>query len=189
MAFGPFQETSKTAITLHLRKFFEPSQKPKVIYTDNSLEFGKSCEHLSWNHRTSTPHRFETNGIAESAVRRDKMRVPFASLMDICHLKNARPPGRRENTFERRFGEPLKGPIIPFGAMVEYHPMSTRNQSRLHQFGKKVLPSIFLGCEVIAVRIWKGDSDCGVKDIPSHPCFTARYPHISAPFRALALGL
>ena len=27
------------------------------IYTDNSLEFGKACEDLSWNHCTSTPHR------------------------------------------------------------------------------------------------------------------------------------
>ena len=42
----------------------------KVIYTDNSLEFGKACEDLSWNHCSSTPHRSETNGIAERAVRR-----------------------------------------------------------------------------------------------------------------------
>ena len=42
----------------------------KVIYTDNSLEFGKSCEELSWNHCTSTPHRSDTNGTAERAVRR-----------------------------------------------------------------------------------------------------------------------
>ena len=41
--------------------------------------------------------------------------------------------------YERRFGEPLKGPIIPFGAMVENHLTSTQEQSRL-QFGKKVLP-------------------------------------------------
>ena len=44
----------------------------KVIYTDNSLEFGKACEDLSWNHCTSTPHRSQTNGIAERAVRRVK---------------------------------------------------------------------------------------------------------------------
>ena len=37
-----------------------------------SLEFGKACEDLSWNHCTSTPHRSETNGIAERAVRRVK---------------------------------------------------------------------------------------------------------------------
>ena len=29
------------------------------------LEFGKSCEELSWNHRTNTLHRSETNGIAD----------------------------------------------------------------------------------------------------------------------------
>ena len=55
-----------------LQKFLEPDRKPKVIYTDNSLEFGKACEDLSWNHCTSTPHRSETNGIAEREVRRVK---------------------------------------------------------------------------------------------------------------------
>ena len=30
-------------------------------------------------------------------------------------------------------------------AMVDYHPISARDQSRLRQFGKKVLPRIFLG--------------------------------------------
>ena len=59
------QETQRS-----LQKFLEPERKPKVIYTDNSLEFGKACEDLSWNHCTSTPHRSETNGIAERAVRR-----------------------------------------------------------------------------------------------------------------------
>ena len=54
------------------KKFLEPNRKPKVIYTDNSLEFGKACEDLSWNHCTSTPHRSETNGIAETVVRRVK---------------------------------------------------------------------------------------------------------------------
>ena len=29
--------------------------------------------------------------------------------------------------------------------MVENHHISARDQSRLHQFGKKVLPGIFLG--------------------------------------------
>ena len=61
------QETERS-----LRKFLEPSEKPKVTCTDNSLECGKSCEDLSWNHCTSTPHRSETNGIAERAVRRTK---------------------------------------------------------------------------------------------------------------------
>ena len=46
---------------------------------------------------------------------------------------------------ERRFGEPFKGPTIPFGSKVEYHPISAKDLSRLHQFGPEVLPGIFLG--------------------------------------------
>ena len=46
---------------------------------------------------------------------------------------------------ERRFGKPLKGPISPFGSLVEYYPISAKDQSRIHQFGKKVLPGLFLG--------------------------------------------
>ena len=61
------QETQRS-----LQKFLEPERKPKVICTDNSLEFGKACEDLSWNHCTSTPHRSEIDGIAERAVRRVK---------------------------------------------------------------------------------------------------------------------
>ena len=61
------QETERS-----LQKLLEPKRKPKVIYTDMSLEFGKACEDLSLNHCTSTPHRSETNGIAERAVRRVK---------------------------------------------------------------------------------------------------------------------
>ena len=53
------QETQRS-----LQKFLEPDRNPKVIYTDKSLEFGKACEDLSWNHCTSTPHRSETNGMS-----------------------------------------------------------------------------------------------------------------------------
>ena len=61
------QETEKS-----LQKFLEPSEKPKVINTDKSLDFGEACEDLSWNHFTSIPHRSETDGIAERMVRRTK---------------------------------------------------------------------------------------------------------------------
>ena len=54
--------------------------------------------------------------------------------------------------YERRFGEPFKGQIIPFGATVENHLISTQEQSRLHQFGNKVLLGIFLGYVFLAVR-------------------------------------
>ena len=147
------QETEKS-----LRKFLELSQKPKVIYTHNSFEFGKFCEELSWNHRTSAPHRSDTNWIAERSVRRVKegtLPVLFqstvgekwwaGSLECYCHLRNVQDLLADGKTpYERRFGESFKGPIIPFGALVEYLPIAARDQARPHQFGKKVLPGFFL---------------------------------------------
>ena len=59
--------------------------------------------------------------------------------------------------YERRFGQPFKGPIIPFGSLVEYQPITAKDQSRIHQFGKKVLPGCFLGYALYAGGIWKGD--------------------------------
>ena len=59
--------------------------------------------------------------------------------------------------YERRFGQPFKGPIIPFGSLVEYHPITAKDQSRIHQFGKKVLPGLFLGYALYAGEIWNGD--------------------------------
>ena len=59
--------------------------------------------------------------------------------------------------YGRRFGKPFKGPIIPFGSLVEYYTISAKDQSRIHQFGKKVLPGLFLGYALYAGGIWKGD--------------------------------
>ena len=52
---------------------------------------------------------------------------------------------------------PFNGPVIPFGAMVEYHPVSAKDTSRLHHFGPKVLPGELLGYALYAEGIWKGD--------------------------------
>ena len=154
-----------------LQKFLEPERKPKVIYTDKSLEFGKACEDLSWNHCTSTPHRSETNGIAERAVRRVKEGTSAVLLQSglneswwadsmecYTYLRNVTDLLSDGKTpYERRFGKPFEGPVIPFGSLVEYHPITAKDQSRIHQFGKKVLPGLFLGYALYAGGIWKGD--------------------------------
>ena len=59
--------------------------------------------------------------------------------------------------YERRFGQPFEGPIISFGSLVEYHPITAQDQCRIHQYGKKVLPRLFLGYALYAGEIWKGD--------------------------------
>ena len=123
------------------------------------------------NHCTSTPHRSETNGIAERAVRRVKEGTTAVLLQSglneswwadsmecYTYLRNVTDRLSDGKTpYERRFGQPFKGPIIPFGSLVEYHPKTAKDQSRIHQFGKKVLPGLFLGYALYAGGIWKGD--------------------------------
>ena len=107
------QETQRS-----LQKFLEPERKSKVIYTDNSLEFGKACEDLSWNHCTSTPHRSETNGIAERAVRRVKEGTSTVLLQSgpdenwwadsmecYIYLRNVTDFSDGKTSYERRFGQ------------------------------------------------------------------------------------
>ena len=132
---------------------------------------GKAESHLhwqfigiSWNHCTSTFHRSKTNGIAERAVRREKegtSAVLLQSGLDekwwadsmecYCYLRNVQDLlGDGKTHYDRRFGEPFTGPVIPFKAMVECHPISAKDKSRLHQFGRTTFPGIFLGIASIA---------------------------------------
>ena len=130
------QETQRS-----FQKFLEPQRKPKVIYTDNSLEFAKACEDISWNHCTSTPHRSETNGIAERAVHRIKEGTSAVFLQSgldenwrtacmecYTYLRNVQDLlSGGKAPYERRFGQLFNGPMIPFGSLVEYYPISAKD--------------------------------------------------------------
>ena len=161
--------TVVTVLPVQNKNFPEDPEEPHEVpgadeetnshLTDSSLEFGKSCEDLSWNHCTSTPHRPETNGIAERAVRRVKEGTSsvlsqsglgnewWAGSMDCyCYLRNIQDfLSDRKTPYERWFGMAFNGPVFPFGVVVEYHPISAKDQSRLHKPGAKVLPGKFLG--------------------------------------------
>ena len=69
--------------------------------------------------------------------------TPICETSQIYYLMGRRP-------MKDVFGQPFKGPIFPFGSLVEYHPVTAKDQSRIHQFGKKVLPGIFLGYALYA---------------------------------------
>ena len=108
----------------------------------------RQCEDLSWSHRISTPHRSETSGSAEGAVRRVKegtSAVLLQSGLDekwwagsmecFCYLRNVQDLLANGKTpYERRFGESLGEAIILFGGMVQYHQISARDESRLQDF-------------------------------------------------------
>ena len=74
------------------------------------------------------------------------------SMECYCYLRDVQDLLSDGKTpYERLFGMPFTGPAIPFGAMVEYHPISATDLSRLHQLGPKVLPESF---SVMHFRGW-----------------------------------
>ena len=147
-----------------LSKFLEPSHRPKVVKTDNSMEFGKACEDLTWKHRTSTPHRSERNGIAERAVRRVeegtsalllRTRIEWKVVvwlygMLLPSARCQRPPGRSENSVWKTIWRTIPRADDTFWS--NYHPVSPRDQARIHQFVKNILSGIFLAFELVAGR-------------------------------------
>ena len=122
-----------------------PCQNKNFTRNDEKLaevprfeSFGKACEDLQWNHCTSTPHRSETHGIAERAVRRVEegtSAILLQSRLDekwcadsmecCCFLRNVQDlESDGQTPHERCFGAPFCGTTIPIESMIEYHPIS-----------------------------------------------------------------
>ena len=76
--------------------------------------------------------------------------IPICETSQTCCLMGRRP-------MKDVLGSHLKDPLFLLVHWVEYYPISAKDQSRIHQFGKKVLPGLFLGYALYAGGIWKGD--------------------------------
>ena len=159
------QETQRS-----LQEFLEPDRNPKVIYTDNSLEFGKACEELSWNHCTSTPRRSETNGIAERAVRRVKEGTSavllqpgldekwwadsmecytyLRNVIDLLSDGKLHTKGVLENQLKDQSFR-----LVHWLSMTVLQRKTSQESINLE---RKVLPGLFPGYALYAGGIWKG---------------------------------
>ena len=140
------------------QNFFEPGQKPLHTYSDNSKEIKLACDQLGYSHDTSTPHRSETNGIAERAVRRVKEGTAAVltqsgftehwwnfAMNAFCFMRcivDKLDDG--QTAYYRRYGKDYDGPTVPFGALVEYTPKTAKDKSRIHPMGNQRLTGILV---------------------------------------------
>ena len=114
--------------------------KRKLLTRRKGVYENSSSRHKSRTSFTHTPHRSETNGIAERAtIKEGTSAVLLQSGLDkkwwadsmecFCYLRNVQDLLSDGKTpLERRCGEPLEGPVIPFGALVEYRSMSATSR-------------------------------------------------------------
>ena len=152
-------------------KFLEPERKPKVIHLHwQFLGIRQSLWRslLESLHVYTTPIRnkwYCWKSSAQSKGRHLCCIVAIGSkwnlvgrFHEMLHLSAKR--HRSIVWWEDalwKIGQPFQVPIIPFGSWVEYYPITAKDQSRIHQFGKKVLRGLFLWYALYAVGIWKGD--------------------------------
>ena len=139
-----------------LQKFLELTRKPKVICTDNSLKFDKTYEDLSWNHCTSTPHR--------SACRKSSAQSERKHMCSIVAIRSGwKLVGRflgMQNLSSKhsrwRFGEPFKGPIVPFGSLVWVFPCNCERSVKNRSIWKENLTCIDPRIRIVRGRNLEG---------------------------------
>ena len=106
-------------------------------------------------------------GIAERAVRRVKEGTSAVLLQSglneswwadsmecytfLRNVTDLLSDGR--TPYERRFGQPFKGPIIPFGSLVEYHPIVPKDQFKNPSIWKE--RKSYLDCSSDVLCAWE----------------------------------
>ena len=157
---------------MSLMKFLESTRKPTVIYTDNSSEFGKSCEDLSWNHCTSTPTQIRHKcDCWESSAQSERRH--------LCRTVAVRSGQRMVGGFRGvlLLSAKYSGSFIWWEITIwkaVRNALLTDQWYRLEQWSnvtlflrrtyleninsvQKVLPGFFFGYVLYAARLWKGD--------------------------------
>ena len=145
---------------------------PAEVYSDNAAEFKAAFSGLHWLADTCTPHRKQTNGIAERQIRRVREGAGSALVQAgtdpiwwaeasqcFCFLRvvvDALHPDEK-TAYERRWGHAFAGPIIPFGASVDFLPASKEDRAAVHAVGAKTIPGIFAGYHQKVGGQWSGD--------------------------------
>ena len=144
---------------------------PKKVYTDGSHEFKNALKSLGLPHDVATPHRPQTNGIAERAVKRilegarcllkqsglpeyfwpDAVRC-FAFLYNVTvHQHDGKTP------YLKRFGSEFDGPLLPFGSAVSYKPSDDATLATIPKFGERTTPGLFAGYHLHNGCTWSKD--------------------------------
>ena len=141
------------------------------MYSDGSGELKGAAEKLNWLQDVSTPHRPQTNGVAERAVRKvieGSRTLLLASGLShgwwaeatkcFAHLHNLTIPAHDGLTpYQLRAGKEFKGTLVPFGASIQYKPAAAREVDLLQKIGSMMLPGVFVGYHFHSGGKWSGD--------------------------------
>ena len=147
---------------------FMGKEKMQSFYSDNSPELAKIARDEGWRHPTSTPGRPDTNGVAERAVRKvcegTRTALVHAGLhpkwwcyaaRHFCFSNNITTVNG-ESPWRQRHKEVFKGPLLPFGCLVDFKPSPVKGKVG-PKFASKAEAGIFLGYHTLPGGRFHGD--------------------------------
>ena len=138
-----FSSRQKSRKSFTLTTHWNLAKPVKIYHYVNATQIGNK-----WDCRKSSAQSKRGYICGAIAVGSGLWKVGGFNGALLLSAQRPRPLIGRQNT---------SWPVILFGAMVVYFPITARDQLRLHQFGKQVSPGIFFGCALLAGGIWKGD--------------------------------
>ena len=71
------------------------------------------------------------------------------SIVDILH--------HGSTAYKAKWKQDFRGPVIPFGAAIEYIPITQKDKDRIHSLGKQTITGIFVGYEQQSGGGWSGN--------------------------------
>jgi hypothetical protein len=146
--------------------FVSPKETVQSFYCDNAGELLTAANDIGWKLGTSTPGRSETNGVAETKVK--KVVRGTTTILDhagftpdwwpvavrhFCFTNNFSAKG--DSPYNKRFDKNFHGMSIPFGALVDFRRSNTRDP--VGKFTPKAVAGIFLGYHLQPGGKWSGD--------------------------------
>ena len=153
-----------------MRDFVGIREKVRMFHSDDARELKAAARRLGWRHRTATPYRPQSNGIAERSNRTvlegTRCALYHAGMPEtwwtfaarhFCMMLNILVRNKASPYF-RRFNEPFRGRRIPFGALVDYRPPTGGpGSAQKTKWGPKSIPGIFLGYHFNPGGRWSQD--------------------------------
>ena len=153
--------------------FCGPTQPILFAYVDDSPELAKALEELGTANDSSTPGVPRTNGVAERQVQEVVAGTRTMLLQGglpacfwvyamraFCFARNI-DCGSGDSAWNRRHKKGhFKGPIIRFGARVDFLPSPTTKQKESKKGRIKYAPAsrvgVFLGYRIMCGGRWRG---------------------------------
>ena len=184
-----------------LQHFVASTDKVGVFYSDNAKELTRATKSLGWRHEHSKDYIHQSNSIAERAVRAttegtrcNLLQAGLShaywpqALEHSCTAFNiSHPKGIEYSPWYKRFGEGLKGKMLPFGCRVDYWVGPKSQRKKRPRFEPTSEPGVFLGYYFQPGMKWKREIlVLSLKDLNRNDfneCLTRPYPCQSEPIQ------